>query len=137
MPNHIINDLAALLRAEATISALVGTKVFGFHVPEEFGPPFVVIEQISSDEMLALDGTYGMRMIEVDIDCKAERSVTSTEISRVVRAYLQDYSGTAGDHNIDAVLLRSERTQYEPPTDKSDVGIYTTLLDFSIQHTPA
>jgi len=115
----------------------VGTKVFGFHVPEEFGPPFVVIEQISSDEMLALDGTYGMRMIEVDIDCKAERSVTSTEISRVVRAYLQDYSGTAGDHNIDAVLLRSERTQYEPPTDKSDVGIYTTLLDFSIQHTPA
>jgi len=133
----MIEGLPAALRAESTISALVGTRVYPFHAPQTAALPYIVVEQISSEENVALDGTGGLRFVTFDIDCKADRATESRTLGKTVREFLDDYSGAAGNETIDAVLMNSENTEYEPPTDGSDRGIYTTLLDVTIQYTPS
>lgn len=133
----MIEGLPSLLRGESTISALVGTRVYPYHAPQTAALPYIVVTQLTSEENVAMDGTGGLRFVTFDIDCKADRATESRTLSKTVRTFIDDYSGTAGNETIDAVLMNDESTQYEPPSDGSDRGIYTTVLDLTIQYTPA
>lgn len=133
----MIEGLPAALRAESTISALVGTRVYPHHAPQTAALPYIVVTQMASNENLTMDGSTGLRMVEFEVDCKADRATESRTLSKTVRTFIDDYSGTAGNETIDAVLVNDESTQYEPPSDGSDRGIYTTILDLMIQYTPS
>jgi len=129
--------LISLLTGESTISAIVGSRVYISKAPRSAVLPYIIIEQMGSDENQTVDGSTGLRFIEFDIDCKADRSTESETLGNAVRDFIANYTGAAGNQTIGAVLLHDESTQYEPPTDGSDTGIYTTLLDVTIQYTPA
>jgi len=133
----LIEGLPALLRATTAVSDLVGTRVYPYHAPQGAVLPYIVIEQMGSVENVALDGTGSLRFVDFDIDCKADRATESRALGKVVRELLDDYTGAAGTETIGAVIMNNESTQYEPPSDASDRGIYTTLLDLTIQYTPA
>jgi len=127
----------SLLTGESTISAIVGSRVYVSKAPQSAVLPYIIITQMSSNENQTIDGSTGLRFVDFDIDCKADRSVESETLGNAVRTFIDDYTGTAGSETVKAVLLNDESTQYEPPTDGSDTGIYTTLLDVTIQYTPA
>jgi hypothetical protein len=129
--------LVAILTGEATVSALVSSRVYVNKAPQTATLPYIVITQMSSDEMGAMDGTTGLRAVTFDIDCKADRSVEATSLSDAVRAFVRDYTGAAGSETIQAVLLESEAADFEPPTDGSDRGIHTKTLDVTIQYAPS
>ena len=129
------HGLRTLLVAEASITALVGTRVYVETVPQGSQLPHILITQISTDEYNTLDGAGGMRSMDVDIDGKAAGSVSATAVADAVRAYIKNYTGTAGSYTINSVLVNDESAGYEPPTDGSDVGIYYVTLDTSIQFT--
>lgn len=92
---------------------------------------------MGSDEYGTFDGTSELRALDFDIDCKSKVSTESDALAKVVRNFLKDYTGAAGDETIAASHFRDELTNYEPPTDGSDVGIHVTLLDVVIQHHPS
>jgi len=119
------------------VSAIVGTKVFLGKVPQRTELPYIMITQMDSNELQTLDGTTGLRFVTFDIDCKADRSVEAETLGNAVRVFLDDASGTAGSQTIKAVLMNSESTEYEPPTDGSDKGVHVVLLDVTIQYVPA
>ena len=127
----------SLLTGESTISAIVGSRVYVSKAEQSAVLPYIIITQMSSNENQTIDGSTGLRFVDFDIDCKADRSVESETLGNAVRTFIDDYTGAAGSETIGAVLLNDESTQYEPPTDGSDTGIYTTLLDVTIQSTPA
>jgi len=129
--------LVSLLTGESTISAIVGSRVYISKAPQNASLPYIVITQMSSNENQTIDGTTGLRFVDFDIDCKAERSVTSETLGKTVRTFIDDYTGAAGADTVNAVLINDESTQFEPPTDGSDKGIYTTVIDATIQYTPA
>ena len=133
----MIEGLPALLRGESTISALVGTRVYPFHAPQTAILPYIVVTQLNSEEFKDMAATGPLRAVDFDVDCKADRATESRALGKIVREFLDDYSGAAGSETISAVLMNNESTEYEPPTDGSDRGIYTTLLDLTIQYTPA
>ncbi len=118
----MIEGLPAALRAEATISALVGTRVYPFHAPQPAALPYIVVTQMGSEELLTLDGTTGLRHVDFEIDCKADRATESRTLAKAVRDFVAYYSGAAGNETVDVVLFNDESTQYEPPTDGSDRG---------------
>lgn len=131
------SGLVSLLVNESTVSAIVGTKVFLGKVPQRTELPYIMITQMDSNELQTLDGTTGLRFVTFDIDCKADRSVEAETLGNAVRVFLDDASGTAGSQTIKAVLMNSESTEYEPPTDGSDKGVHVVLLDVTIQYVPA
>ncbi len=128
--------LISLLANESTVSAIVGARIYFGGAPQGSNLPHIVITQMQSDEMAALDDTPGLRSVDFDIDCKADRAVEAKTLGDAVRVFIDDATGTAGTQTIGAVILNGESTDYEPPTDGGDVGVHTTLLDVTIQYTP-
>ena len=128
--------LVSLLTGESTISSIVGSRVYVSKAPQTATLPYIVITQMSSEEYKSLDNTGQLRALDFDIDCKADRSVEAETLGNAVRVFIQDYAGTAGSETIEAVLLNDESTDFEPPTDASDVGIHTVLIDVTIQFNP-
>jgi len=131
------SGLVSLLTGEATISAMVGSRVYITKAPQKAALPHIVITQMGSDELPALDATPGLRFVDFDIDCRADRSVEAETLGNAVRVFLDDYTGTAGSQTIGAVIMNDESTDYEPPTDGSDRGVHITLLDITVQYSPA
>lgn len=133
----MITGLVALLTAEATITALVGSRVYVNKAPQKAALPYIIITQLGSEEFKSLDATTStLRMLTLDIDCKADRFVEAESVANAVRTYLDDYSGTAGSYTIGAVLMNSERHDYEPPDDGSDIGLHVITLDLDVQYNP-
>ena len=131
------SGLVSLLANESTISDIVSTRIYISKAPQTADLPHIVITQIGSNENQTLDGTTGLRFVDFDIDCKAERSVGAETLGNAVRVFMDDASGTAGSQTIDAVLMNDESTDYEPPVDGSDKGVHVVLLDVTIQYVPA
>lgn len=131
------SGLVSLLTNEATISAIVGSRVYISKAPQTAALPHIIITQMGSNENQTLDGTVGLRFVTFDIDCKDNRSVDAQTLADAVRVFIDDASGTAGSQTIKGVLLNDESTDYEPPTDGSDKGVHVVLLDVTIQYVPA
>lgn len=129
------SGLVSLLSSEATITAISGTRVYVQRAPQNAAFPHIIITQMSSDENGTLDGGSGqLRFLDFDIDCKAKSSVTAESLGNAVRAYIDDYSGTAGSFTIGAVIVNDESDDYEPPQDGSDVGVFVVTLDLTIHY---
>ena len=129
------SGLVSLLTGEATISALVGSRVFIGKAPEKATLPHIVITQMGSEENTSIDGLSGqLRTLTFDIDCRAKRSVEVESLATAVRTFIDDYSGTAGSYTIGAVFVNDEQDDYEPPADGSDVGVHVVTLDVDIQY---
>lgn len=129
------SGLVSLLSSEATITAICGTRVYVQRAPQNAAFPHLIITQMGSEENATLDGGSGqLRFLDFDIDCKAKSSVTAESLANAVRTYIDDYSGTAGNFTIGAVLMNDESDDYEPPQDGSDVGVFVVTLDVTIHY---
>lgn len=130
-------DMVSLLTGEATISSLVSSRVYVGSVPQDATYPLILLTQMDTNEMNSFDVTSDLRAVTFDIDCKADRSVEADTLAAAVRAFIADYTGTAGSETIRAVLLNSESDGFEPPTDNSGVGTYVVTLDVDVMYNPA
>ena len=130
------SGMVTLLTGEATISAIVSSRVYVGKAPQKATLPYLVLTQLGSEENTSIDGASGqLRFLTFDIDCKAKTSVQAESLGNAVRVFLDDYSGTAGSYTIGAVILNSESDDYEPPTDGSDIGVHVVTLDVEIQYS--
>ena len=128
------SGLVALLSTESTITAICSTRVYVSKAPEKALLPYVIITQMSSEENPSLDGASGkLRFITFDIDCKSKTSVQAESLGNAVRTFIQDYTGSAGNYTIGAVVMNDESDSYEPPEDGSDVGVHVVTLDLDVQ----
>lgn len=131
------SGLVSLLANEASINALVGSRIYVDNAPQTATLPHIVITQMSANENKTLDGSGETRQVTFDIDCKADRSLEAYNLGTAVRTFIDDYTGTAGTQTIDAVLMNNESDSVEPPTDNSDLPRYVVTLDIDIFYKPA
>ena len=125
--------LVALLTGEATVTTIVGTSgVYVEKARQNAALPYIVIGMINTQEYVTMDGTGALRTMSFTLDCLSATSVQAETLANAVRVFIQDYSGTAGTYTIDYVLLNDENSQYFPPEDGSDVGIYIVTLNIDI-----
>lgn len=131
------SGLVSLLTGEATISAIVSSRVYINRAPQKATLPYIIITQMAADNHITLNGSSNnFRTLTFDIDCKAKTSLEAATLSDAVRVFIDDYSGTAGTYTIGAVLMNGEADDYEAPADASDVGVYVVTLDVDIQFNP-
>lgn len=129
--------LVSLLKAESTVTDVVGSRIYIGKAPQTADLPYIVLTDMASDELETMDSAGGLRFIDFDIDCKSNRSVQADALAAAVRNHLRGYTGAAGTQTVKAVVLNGEALDFEPPTDGSDDGIYTVTVDVQIQYTPA
>jgi len=128
------SGLVSLLSGESTVTAICSTRIYVGKAPQKALLPHVIITQMGSEENGSIDGASGqLRFLTFDIDCKSKTSVQAEQLANAVRTFLDDYSGTAGDYTIGAVIMNDESDDYEPPTDGSDVGVHVVTLDLDVQ----
>ena len=128
----IITSLRTLFKASTSINPLV-SEVYVNAAKESAALDYLLLTEIASDFNLRLDGTGGVVFTDVDVDCKAATYVKAQTLADTVKDYFQDFTGAAGDDTVKAVLLNGERSDYEPPQDKSDRGKHVITLDFNVQ----
>lgn len=139
----IVEGLRDLLLDQSSITALcpsqpanrVNTPTIFCDAPSQgVSPPFIVITDISTDPMPCLDGHYGLRSAEIDIDCYAVSATAARTLSITVRDFLRDYDGTAGDTEIKAVIQTDEADGYATPQEGRDVKFYYQTTTYQVQY---
>jgi hypothetical protein len=133
----IEDGLKTLLDAESTLTAICGTRIYPDKAPQTAAFPQIVFTQLNSDELNTLDGGADVRSIDLDFDCRANRSVTAVSLRTALRDYIRDFTGSAGTETINSVTVNGDAADYEPPVDGSDNGVFVKTLDVQIHYTPA
>lgn len=140
----IETGLRQLLLAQPVITGIAqpqrlasGTypAIFNEHPVQGFIPPFVIIAQTSLDPLKALDGTYGLRFTDIDIDSYSRSYDEALRLAGVIEDFLKDYRGTAGNEDtIRAVLFEGKRYDEIFEAQGSDQRQHIVSLSFQIQH---
>ena len=128
------NNLLTLISGNASISAVVGTRVYCDEAGQNTTFPYVVIQETESDYLGDLKETTGLQKSDVRIICCAERSVKSDELSKLVHSLLKDYTGTVGASVVKSVDIMNNTHIQEQPDDGSQVYVHANIINATIFH---
>jgi len=121
--------LRAVLVADPTVSALVGTRIYLGNLPRDPTFPAVTMDGISGRPWgMNSSRTKHLESIVVQFSCWADDAEsTSTTLARAIAECLHSYVGTSAGVAITSVQVRSSPdagTDYNP-----DTRIWMTPLD--------
>lgn len=140
----IKDSLRTLLLAQSSITTLAPAQtissksydaIFVETVKQGIKPPYIVITDNDFDPMKTLDGTTGMGMSDIDIECHEWTETEAEALAKAVTDYLKDYSGAAGSDTIYAVLWNNKQAFAGQEQDGSNKWRVAITLNFEIQHS--
>ena len=124
--------LRARLIDDATMSGLVGTRIYPGRAPQKPTMPYIVYHRISTVRAATLD-TGNAKVPEVRIQCDVIAS-TQSEVETVLsqmRIVMDNFRGTSSGVTVLGVSVDDEQDQPEF-YEGSDTVFYHSSLDFSI-----
>lgn len=122
--------LYSYLTATAGITALVGTRVYAFRIPQHMTLPCLTVQRISTARTHTHDssGATGLARTRVQFDAWAADYSTAKSISDALRAALNGKKGTlSGAYTIQAALIEEESPELEPQS-----NLYRSRSDYMI-----
>lgn len=118
-------SIFSALTADATVSGLVGTRVYPLVLPQKAGLPAVSYLRVSGRQEMSLSGLSGLEAPRIQIDCWATTYAGAKALAAAVRAAM--LSATA--FKVGSV---SDRDLYE-----DDTNVFRVSIDFSVWHRTA
>lgn len=105
--------------SDATIAALIGTRLFPNKIPQGQPLPAAEYKQNKGDRVQTMDGPDGMVDAEYTIVCYAATYAQARELAEAVRKRLDGYSGVVAGVTIDVIMLIDELDvpEFKPGTD--------------------
>ena len=130
----IHQELYTFLSSEASISSLVGTNIFYLNLPSSVDLPAITLGQVGIEREYTLDGYASVTHYRMRITSFATSLSEAYSISEAVKAYLDSYTENIGTQTNTMVRLLDEADiEPIPPTDGSEVWIYSRWQDFNIE----
>lgn len=126
MPGRAIYSL---LTNDATVSGLVGTRVYPGMAPQGCARPFIVYQRVSGEAYPDLDGMTGIVKSRVQVDCYANTYQAASALYAAAIAALDVSPGTYGGIEL-ASILRDTAPQDFIETEV-DPKLYRVQQDFS------
>jgi hypothetical protein len=125
-------DFCKFLRANSSIAAKVGQRVYHRHVPEGSAFPFIYLyrQSFRHERCLGESGdpafshTYAVEVVSDD-DTEAD------DVATLVRA-LDGSSGTFGGRTIQGLFVEEQNDDYEPKAIGSDEGYHIPALSVEV-----
>lgn len=113
--------LVAALTGEATVSALVGLRVFVIGGRQGTEYPYVTIQRISTQGAAYLDGPSNLDWPRFQIDAWAKEAIDARDVADAIRAFLDQQEHTAGGLTFLA-SLQDDRADVDETTRKFRVS---------------
>lgn len=129
--------LRARLVDDATITGLVGTRIYPGRAPQNVKLPYIVYHRISTVRAATLD-VGNAKVPEVKMQCDviaATQAEVETILSRM-RVVMDNFRGTSAGVTVLGVSVDDEQDQPEF-YEGSDTVFYHSSLDFSIIYREA
>lgn len=121
-----------LLILDATVSGLIGRRVYPHNIPQDTIFPAIRYTEISSPRDHCLDGAQDMVPSRWQIDCLGSSYTNARAIADAVRGVLDDYTGTVGSVVIQRVHLAEESDFYSEQPGLDQVRRRGKTMDFLI-----
>lgn len=124
MIGKVIYDL---LSNDATVSALVSTRIYPDTVPQNAEFPYISYTVISTLPTDAKDGASRLDVVSVQVDIYSRNYSTTQDMAAGVRSALDRYSGTNNSVQVDKIIFSNEAAgQYE-----QQIGVFWISQDYT------
>jgi Protein of unknown function (DUF3168) len=124
-------DITQYLKADATIAAAVGQRVFPNIVPQGSNFPAISYNQVSGVRLYDInDGPSGRAMPRITINSWAIRYLDVRNLADAVRQRLNGFRGMMGSTQVGRITLDNEFDTYEEEAGLS--GIHRVVQDYII-----
>ena len=118
----------SILTGDATVSSLVGTRIYPVMAPQDAVLPGIVYKRISTDRLSALSADIGVAEARFQFDCYAATFDQAKIVSEAVRGALQRYKGTAGGTTIRDTVMEDEDDDFIDSTDEHRSRLDITIV---------
>lgn len=128
--------LYSYLSNKATMTALVGTRIYASVPPSAPVYPFVTFQVINNQPAHHMGGAVGLTDVTMQIDAWAFLVSEQQAISEALRNALDGFKSTMGTESLDIrkCFLDTRNTFQEPDKQGKNLPVHRASLDFSIWH---
>ncbi len=118
----------SLLTADATVSGIVGTKVYPYLAVEDIAYPYIVYTEEALEPTDTKDGVSELDTVTVQIELYSETLTELNTLADAVRTELDRYSGSNSGLTIQSVHFQAQDSGY------SDVDrVYLMIQQYSFR----
>ena len=130
----IESEFYSYITDQASITSLVGTRIYPDTAPEKCDYPFLVYSKIDTTRELHLRGATGVCVSRFQLDVFAPSRMICESIIEQVRLRFNGFQGNWGTTFIHQVRMDSESVGWDIESGK-DTGIHTASVDLVIVFT--
>ena len=112
-------DLVAHLKADATLTALIGTRIYPLTAPQNVVKPYITYQVINGNNNQCVSGGIYQTDIRFQIDCW---SLKYSEVKAISEAVVNSLVGFKASNNINVM------DGYE-----SETLLYRQIIDFNLK----
>ena len=102
----------SLLSNDATVSSIVGVKIYPSMALQEIALPYIVYDESNNQPTNTKDGKSELDVVSYDIEIYAENPSDLSSLAYAVRNCLDRYTGIIGGKRIDSVKYVTENSGY-------------------------
>lgn len=129
---HLKEAITAHLKADATITTLVGQRVYPGAAPQNAPEPLIVYSMVSGVRDVTQDGLSGFVTSRVQFDCMARSSLVASNLAKAVVASLGGIRGVIG--GVGGVQLEGTFPDDEVDGYNDELELHATSVDITFQH---
>lgn len=118
------SDFYTAIQADATITSIVGSRIFAYVAPSTATAPFIVYQVIGTGGQTAHDGTRPVEFPLIQISCWSESPAASIALASAVNAFA-DGNTISGDSDL-SLVFSGQSGQYDQAT-----KLFGEILEFS------
>lgn len=124
------------LNADATITAIVGTKIYHLNAPPGTALPYITFQQIGGEHFHHTTGISGLTRGSWQVSCFEDNPVDGDALSDAVRLRMDKFTGTMGPISnattVRDVVLTNDLDVVSSPFAANEAVIVNKAMDFDI-----
>lgn len=123
--------LYSKLTGTATLTAIVGSRIYSGIIPQGTAMPCLVFNPISTQKAhgMEITGKQGLYMATFQFDIVTTTAKQAAQIQEVLVDTLEGFRGSVSGFNIQKILLADVRSGYE-----ADLEGHRRILDFDVDY---
>ena len=127
-----------ILTNDAGVTALVGQRVRPIIEHQKQALPYVTYQAIATDHVETMDGSAGLAMRSLQINCYSSTALEAEAIIEAVRVALQGKKGTYNGVVVGGIInADGPRDLPQSPNAAKETMVYAKSVDFDVWFTEA
>ncbi|MCK6475324.1 MAG: DUF3168 domain-containing protein [Phycisphaerales bacterium] len=129
---HLKEAITRHLKADVSITSLVGQRVFPSAAPQKVPEPLIVYTTVSGVRDVTQDGLSGFMTTRIQFDCLASSALVASNLAKAVVASLGGIRGVIGGAG--GVQLEGTFPDDEVDGYNDELELHATSVDITFQH---